>query len=678
MATTTTLGVYSTSNDYIKYKIYVTENSYSTTNNTSNVTVKVFFYRTNTGYTTSGSGTVYCKINGTEYTASVSSSDKITNSGIYLFNKTLNIAHNSDGTKSLTVYAKVSHSRFDQETYYGGNVTLTTIPRKSTLSVENGTLGTEQTLTVTRQSNNFTHTITAVCGENSKTICSKSPGTSIEFTPPLAWASENTTGTSVSVKYTITTYNGSTSLGSNSYTKKCSIPSSVAPSCSVAVTDPTGYSDIYGGFIKGLSKFKVVVTPTLAYESAIASYSTTANGSTYTAASFTTGVLKSSGSLTVKATVKDKRGRSGSASVSKTVLDYSAPIISKLSVGRCDEDGTANDRGEFVRVTFSCSASSLNGKNKTKYGLWYRPSSTTEAEYVEFVDYANTYSVEDETYIFPADAGSSYVVTVQASDSFTSDNPVIRTTNVSTGFTLMHWLATGLGMGIGKIAELAGVLDIGFQTRFSGGILQPVLAKGTDLDTVMTPNAYTGNAATTAGYLNCPVTSATSFVLEVMSAGDEGQLLQRITTCTKAKPLIYERFYYSGAWGEWLRVSDFGGKLLWSGAWYMHGTQKAQLSEAVSKQPTGIVLVFSGYANGEEQDNNFHSFFVPKYFVAAKSGYGSNFIMSASRFENAATKYLYIKDTEIVGNEHNDDTGTAASGITYTNNAYVLRYVIGV
>ena len=38
------------------------------------------------------------------------------------------------------------------------------------------------------------------------------------------------------------------------------------------------------------------------------------------------------------------RGRSGTASKSLTVLAYSAPKVSKLTVGRCDEDGTANGK----------------------------------------------------------------------------------------------------------------------------------------------------------------------------------------------------------------------------------------------------------------------------------------------------------------------------------------------
>ena len=47
-------------------------------------------------------------------------------------------------------------------------------------------------------------------------------------------------------------------------------------------------------------------------------------------------------------------------------------------------------------------------------------------------------------------------------------------------------------------------------------------------------------------------------------------------------------------------------------------------------------------------------------------------------FSVMASKYLYINDTSIVGNDNNDKTGTGTSGIVYTNNGFVLRYVIGV
>lgn len=130
MATSST---FSTSNQYIKYRIVVTENSTSIPNNTSSVNVKVQAWRTNSGYTTYGTGTCYCKIDGTSYSQSISSSQTITyNSYTTLFNRNVTIPHNSDGSKSIYVSASISHARFSTSTH-GFTVNLTTIPRQAEL-----------------------------------------------------------------------------------------------------------------------------------------------------------------------------------------------------------------------------------------------------------------------------------------------------------------------------------------------------------------------------------------------------------------------------------------------------------------------------------------------------------------------------------------------------------------
>ena len=103
------------------------------------------------------------------------------------------------------------------------------------------------------------------------------------------------------------------------------------------------------------------------------------------------------------------------------------------------------------------------------------------------------------------------------------------------------------------------------------------------------------------------------------------------------------------------------------------------LSKKVSEQVNGIVLVFSRYTEDEPKNYHFNSFFVPRDLVSAQLGNGHSFIMTTgNNFDLIAMKYLYIHDDKIVGNENNITTGTGASGITYTNNAFVLRYVLGV
>lgn len=657
--------------------ISITQNSQSVANNTSSVTVKVNASWTYGSYNQlQKSG--WLKIDGTQYdfTSSVNYNQKTSGSQT-LFTKTVNVGHNTDGTKTLSCSAWYNcNLQSATNVTASASKTLTTIPRKSTLSVGDGTLGTAQTLTVTEQASSFTHTITAKCGTASTTVCTKSTSNSISFTPPLSWASQNTTGTTVSVTYTITTYNGSTNVGSNTYTKKCSIPASIKPSCTISVVDPTGTSEIYGvdGYVKGVSKFKVVVTATKAHGSAIASYKTTANGGTYTSASFTTDVLASSGSLTIKATVTDKRGRSGTASLTVNVHDYSFPTVSKLTVHRCNEDGSSNDEGEYVKVVFDASVTDINDQNSSSIYLDYKK--TTESSYTTIHLIDDQISVVDFTRIFPADSGSSYDVRVSIEDIL--GNVASRATTASTAFTLMHWSAAGRGIGFGKLAELEGVFDIGLQTRFTGGILHPLLEPKTDLDTVRTPNTYIGYNVSSNEYGHCPITSGT-FTLDVKGAGNNGQVWQRLTLCDKTISSTYERFYYGSTWGEWVCTSDFGGKLLWQGGYYMTASQTVTLPEPVSAQNNGIVLVFSRYSSSTVRDYHFNHAFVHKMFVKLHPGVGSSFTMTTDgSFSVMATKYLYIHDDHIDGNAINEATGTGTSGVTYENNGFVLRYVIGV
>ena len=68
----------------------------------------------------------------------------------------------------------------------------------------------------------------------------------------------------------------------------------------------------------------------------------------------------------------------------------------------------------------------------------------------------------------------------------------------------------------------------------------------------------------------------------------------------------------------------------------------------------------------------------PKINHLYHSGKGHSFVLCTSNFSYTATKYLYINDSQITGHANNVLTGTAGTGIKYTNNRFVLRYVIGV
>ena len=117
-------------------------------------------------------------------------------------------------------------------------------------------------------------------------------------------------------------------------------------------------------------------------------------------------------------------------------------------------------------------------------------------------------------------------------------------------------------------------------------------------------------------------------------------------------------------------------KLLWSGAWLMDAGQTARLSEKVSEQLTGIVLVWSYYTNDAAQNYGWNTFFVPKGMVELKNGVGYDIPLRRTKNAAFGIKYVYVNDNRIVGHADNVATGTA-NNVPYANNKWVLRYVFG-
>ena len=121
-------------------------------------------------------------------------------------------------------------------------------------------------------------------------------------------------------------------------------------------------------------------------------------------------------------------------------------------------------------------------------------------------------------------------------------------------------------------------------------------------------------------------------------------------------------------------------KILWgedlTSGMYMTAGDTINLVEAVSAQKHGIILVFCIYNGTDDTNHNWQSFFVPKQLVALSTS-GHTFVLGSGKFTYTGTKYLYINDTSISGHDDNNLTGSN-NGITYANDKFVLRYVIGV
>jgi len=126
-------------------------------------------------------------------------------------------------------------------------------------------------------------------------------------------------------------------------------------------------------------------------------------------------------------------------------------------------------------------------------------------------------------------------------------------------------------------------------------------------------------------------------------------------------------------------------KILWEGAKFMNGDSAVAFDGKVSEQEHGIVLVFSYFEQNEgdteptAQDHSWSCHFVPKVMVELNNGGAHTFLMTINAtMKTFGAKHLHISDTGITGDDANSQAAESQCGITFSNNNYVLRYVIGV
>lgn len=442
-------------------------NSVDIANNKSNVTVTAYLQSSGSSYTINSSATKNGSftINNTKYSftfsASLSGSQKK-----QIASKTVDITHNSDGTKSFSLACTAGiqitfSSGYVASVSTSGTATLDTIPRTSSITVTGSVeAGKAVTVTINRASSSFTHKVYYTFGSKSATI-STSATTSASYTIPIDHCSVIPNSTSGTATIRCETFNGSTKIGETSKTFTITVPSSVVPtftSITSAVVD-AGASTSFG-YVQGKSKAKLTINgATGAYGSTIKSYKIW-GGASGTTNPFTTGTLTSSGTATFNASVTDSRGRtSATKSVSITINAYHAPKITSWSVIRCNDSGTAQADGTYVKCTYNATIASLGSKNAKAYTIRTYQGSTQTAS----ANLSNTnYSISGSVIYGGYATDKSYVVQLEVKDSFST---TIQKVQVNTAYMTMDFKKGGKGVAIGKVAETDNLFDVNMTTR---------------------------------------------------------------------------------------------------------------------------------------------------------------------------------------------------------------------
>lgn len=337
------MAKFSSSSGSLYLNVYVEQGSQSITDNTSTVNWRMTVSRTGAYYTHNhqGDSTLSLNLDGSNvhysYPTWETSGEEYT-----LASGSSTISHNADGTKTLPVSCTFNPNNGLHGTItVSASLSLTAIPRSSSVSVSAGVIGSAVTININRQSSSFKHTVRYAWAGKSGTIATN-VDTSTTWTIPLDFANDIPNSASGTGTVFVDTYSGSTKTGTQSTTLTASVPANVKPTFTgISLSDLNGAAQnlIPSGntFIQVISNIKVAFNGAVgSYGSSITGYyaeivgknqSTSSNGGSL-------GIMNYHGTIKIRASVSDSRGRwSDTREVSVTVLEYFAPALS-FSIAR--------------------------------------------------------------------------------------------------------------------------------------------------------------------------------------------------------------------------------------------------------------------------------------------------------------------------------------------------------
>lgn len=466
----------------VKMALRVTETSTDVNSNSSTVSWALIGWLVGSNWYSNNShdisvvingATVFSRASGTKVTISIGTDHTTEANPVTIASGTATIPHNADGSKTLSAsfncaYKWVASSAWSAS----GTMSLTQIARASQPScitypatTENiGYMGDTIYIHTNRASASFTHTVRYAWGSKSGTIATGVEN-NCQWTIPLDLATEIPNQYSGWGSIYCDTYYGSTFVGTKSVVFKASAPSSTSPTVSISLERPRTTTPAVTGYVQGVDQLKVTISATGKYAATITSYSSTVDGTTYSGSTYTTGILAKSGAIRVTATVTDSRGWKTTVSKDITVQAYTAPAVTGVSAYRCKSatDASLNAAGAYICIKPSGSITPLGSTNGRKCTIYWKKA--TEAGWQSKVLDMSAYTLSGYV-IVSADTAASYNICVRLQDSFKLVDYYGSDVMSAAAFVDILLASdsdtTKKGMAIGKVAEVEGALDVGW------------------------------------------------------------------------------------------------------------------------------------------------------------------------------------------------------------------------
>ena len=365
--------------------------------------------------------------------------------------------------------------------------------------------------------------------------------------------------------FALTTTSGSTQIGTVS--SKTATVQTTSTNSSPTIsgftyadinTTTTGVTGNNQYFIQGYSSLQVTPgTATAKNNATISNYTATCNGvsvSNTTGSALTVGKISKSGSVTVTLTVTDSRGYTATYSKTVTVIAYSPPKVSSLTLRR------TNDIEAEMQLKFNGSISAISVNGTTKNALLYvryRYKLTSASSYGSYYSILSSVTKNGTSFSYSnlqltsLSANSSYDFHLQIQDKLGSSSSLDLYYTVPQGTPLIALRKKMVGI---NNPNPAAALDVVGEIHMNGfnimGLMQATIADDTNLNDLITPGIYfRRNTASTS--LNYPCTNYG--MLEVFSCSTN-VVIQRYTM--RDNPYTtYTRSRVNGTWQAWVKKS---------------------------------------------------------------------------------------------------------------------------
>lgn len=210
-----TNGWYSESKgDYVYLEFAWSVTATSIPNNTTTIYWELRGKRTASGYVNAGGFKVV--LDGTTvYEKSTDYRIELRN-GTVVASGSKTFTHNTDGTRSFSASIQGAIYTWAVNATGSKSFTLDTIPRASSISCTTANIESKPTITISRASSGFTHTVTYQFGTLTGTIATKTSTTSItSWAIPASFYGQIPNAKTGKGTLTCTTYNGSTAIGTS-------------------------------------------------------------------------------------------------------------------------------------------------------------------------------------------------------------------------------------------------------------------------------------------------------------------------------------------------------------------------------------------------------------------------------------------------------------------------------